>query len=181
VSPDDPDEAYFLAVSYSRTKDGGATTETAGFFGDGDLESPGWDHHDMWIDPTSACRMAAGFSDKAAAIVANAEELDGSLIALEETIIQLKVTGTGQDRFRWPTMVSGRLAYLAGEFAVAVADFPPTDQHREVHQILKARLAEHHRELDRLLENELPAFNRTLEENDLPRVVTGGPVVTSGS
>ena len=61
--------------------------------------------------------------------------------------------------------------YLAG--AVAVADFRPIDQHREVHQLLKEKLQQYHRELDELLENELPAFNQTLEENNLPRIVAG--------
>ena len=65
----------------------------------------------------------------------------------------------------------GRIAYLAG--AVAVADFPPTDQHREVHDVLRGRLASAKEELQRLLDNDLPAFNRRLEENGLPRVVAG--------
>ena len=103
--------------------------------------------------------------------MSSAQELDGTFVALEEKLVQLRITGTGQDRVRWPMRVAGRVAYLAS--AVAVADFPPTDQHREVHEVLKTRYAEYQRELDRLLENELPAFNRTLEENGLPRVVTG--------
>ncbi len=115
--------------------------------------------------------IAEDLGNDAAAIVSSAQELDGTFIALEEKLVQLRITGTGQDRVRWPMRVAGRVAYLAS--AVAVADFPPTDQHREVHEVLKTRYAEYQRELDRLLENELPAFNRTLEENGLPRVVTG--------
>jgi len=105
------------------------------------------------------------------AIVANADELNGTLIAVEERLLQLKTTGTGQDGVRWPTMLSGRFTYLAS--AVAVADFPPTDQHREVHQVLRTRLSAFEAEFERLMENELPAFNRTLEDNGLPRIVTG--------
>ncbi len=116
--------------------------------------------------------VAEDLGNDAAAIVSSAQELDGTLVVLEEKLVQLRLTGTGQDRVRWPMRVAGRVAYLAS--AVAVADFPPTDQHREVHQVLSGRYAEYQRELDRLLENELPAFNRTLEENGLPRVVTGG-------
>ncbi|TDI45255.1 MAG: sialidase [Acidobacteria bacterium] len=116
--------------------------------------------------------VAEDLGNDAAAIVSSAQELDGTFVALEEKLVQLRITGTGQDRVRWPMRVAGRVAYLAS--AVAVADFPPTDQHREVHEVLKTRYAEYQRELDRLLENELPAFNRTLEENGLPRVVTGG-------
>ena len=53
AQPDNPDEAHFLAGSYSRTLDGGVTT-VDGF------EAPGGDHHDMWIDPTNGNRMIVG-------------------------------------------------------------------------------------------------------------------------
>ena len=62
VAPDDPDEAYFVAAGLAYTKDGGATSESANFFGGGGggMAAPGWDHHDMWIDPTNADRMIVG-------------------------------------------------------------------------------------------------------------------------
>ena len=53
VSPDDPDEVYFLAAAYSITKDGGHTSEVVS-----DAGRPNWDHHDMWIDPSNSDRMA---------------------------------------------------------------------------------------------------------------------------
>ena len=53
VSPDDPDEVYFLAAAYSITKDGGHTSEVVSGAG-----RPNWDHHDMWIDPSNSDRMA---------------------------------------------------------------------------------------------------------------------------
>jgi hypothetical protein len=107
----------------------------------------------------------------AAAVASDAEELDGTLVALEEKLYELKVTDRGQDRVRFPTMLAGRIAYLAN--AVSVSDFRPTDQHREVHQALKERLGSYQQELDKLLKDELPAFNRTLRERDLPTVLTG--------
>jgi hypothetical protein len=55
VAPDHPDEAYFLASSFSKTQDGGKTTIDVPFTG-----WPGWDHHDMWIDPTNGNRMVVG-------------------------------------------------------------------------------------------------------------------------
>ncbi|HZD17783.1 MAG TPA: sialidase, partial [Actinomycetota bacterium] len=52
VSPDDADEAYFLSAAYSVTRNGGETSEvTEG------REEPGFDHHDMWIDPIDGDRM----------------------------------------------------------------------------------------------------------------------------
>ncbi|MGH9334361.1 MAG: WD40/YVTN/BNR-like repeat-containing protein, partial [Vicinamibacteria bacterium] len=56
VATDDADEAYFLAAGYSRSLDGGKTAENAG--DETSFTSPGWDHHDMWIDPTDSDRMA---------------------------------------------------------------------------------------------------------------------------
>ncbi len=52
VAPDDPDEVYFLADTYAITKDGGRTHDVMR----GQRE-PGWDHHDMWIDPTDPDRQ----------------------------------------------------------------------------------------------------------------------------
>lgn len=52
VSPDDPDEAYFLTASFAKTIDGGATINVLQR-----SEAPGGDHHDMWIDPTNGNRM----------------------------------------------------------------------------------------------------------------------------
>jgi hypothetical protein len=107
--------------------------------------------------------LASKVGGNAEAIVASAEELSGTFLAVEEKICQVKLTGTGQDRVRWPTKIAGRIAYLAG--GVAVEDFRPTDQHREVHEVLKGRLASAKQELQQLKDNDLPAFNRTLEEN----------------
>ena len=61
-------------------------------------------------------------------------------------------------------------AHVAG--AVEVADFPPTDQAREVHQVLKERLARYRDELDELLRTDVPAFNGILRERQLAPVIT---------
>jgi photosystem II stability/assembly factor-like uncharacterized protein len=53
VSTDNDNETYYLNASFSKSIDGGATlVEQSG------LQAPGGDHHDMWIDPTNANRMA---------------------------------------------------------------------------------------------------------------------------
>jgi len=54
VSPDDEDEAYFLAAAYSVTRDGGFTAGRHG------RQWAGFDHHDIWIDPTDGDRMIVG-------------------------------------------------------------------------------------------------------------------------
>jgi photosystem II stability/assembly factor-like uncharacterized protein len=103
-------------------------------------------------------------------VVAAADALDEKLIGVEENLIQMKLTGTGQDGVRWPAMLVGRIRYLAG--AVGVADFPPTDQVREVHSLLKERLRFNQQAFDGLLETDVAAFNAMLGERDLGRLFT---------
>ena len=52
VSPDNPDEAYFLTIFLSTTKDGGETLDSRP-----PDASPGFDNHDIWIDPTNGDRI----------------------------------------------------------------------------------------------------------------------------
>ena len=104
------------------------------------------------------------------ATVAAVDSLDSMLIAVEEHLFQVKQTGTGQDAVRWPARIVGRLGYLAG--AVAVADFPPTDQQREVHQLLQQRLQQSQDAFAAILQTDLPAFNRFLQARNLTSVIT---------
>ena len=53
VSTDNENETYYLNSTFSKSIDGGATL--VGLSGQ---QAPGGDHHDMWIDPTNANRMA---------------------------------------------------------------------------------------------------------------------------
>ena len=103
-------------------------------------------------------------------VVTAATELDEKLIGLEENLIQMKLTGTGQDGVRWPQMLVGKIAYLAG--TVGVGDFPPTDQAREVHALLKGQLGSQRAAFDELLGTDVAAFNAMLGERDLGKVVT---------
>ncbi len=52
-SPADADDVYFLAPGHFRSLDGGETHERT-------EPSPGYDHHDMWIDPLDPDRMIVG-------------------------------------------------------------------------------------------------------------------------
>ena len=55
VAPDNEHEVYFLTSAYSVSLDGGRTLEPRT-----GQSLPGWDHHDMWIDPGNANRMVVG-------------------------------------------------------------------------------------------------------------------------
>ena len=55
AAPDNEHEVYFLTSAFSVSLDGGRTLEPRT-----GQSLPGWDHHDMWIDPTNANRMIVG-------------------------------------------------------------------------------------------------------------------------
>jgi photosystem II stability/assembly factor-like uncharacterized protein len=59
VSPDDRDEIYFASSSFSWSLNGGETHTTTNFLRD--KSSPGWDFHDIWIDPTNGDRIVIAF------------------------------------------------------------------------------------------------------------------------
>ena len=99
-----------------------------------------------------------------------AEQLDQSLIELEESLIQLRSTGTGQDYVRWPAKLVSRLEYLAG--TVGVSDFPPTDPSREVHDVLKERLSDVAARLDALWAGELAQFNVLLQQAGQANIIS---------
>jgi len=101
-------------------------------------------------------------------LVSAVDSLDQKLIAVEGQLIQMK-NSQGGDGIRWPALVIDRLGYLIGN--VATADFPPTDQQRAVHQVLRDQLMKAQREFDTLLERDLPVFNQTLQEGGAGQIV----------
>ncbi len=100
-------------------------------------------------------------------VLAAGEALDASLIEVEGELVQLK--NTGPDGVRWPSMIGGRLSYL--QRTVGTADFPPTDQHAEVAQILSDQIDEVAVRLQAVLADELAEFNQMLQAR-VGRVIT---------
>ena len=86
---------------------------------------------------------------------------------VESELVQLK--NTGPDGVRWPSMISGRLSYL--QRTVGTADFPPTDQHAEVVQLLSDQIDVVEIRLQEVLTDELAAFNELLSRR-VGRVIT---------
>jgi len=107
--------------------------------------------------------------DGIAALREDASGIDDKLIEVEKQVYQVLLSGTGQDRVRWPAKVYGRLTYLAG--GAATADFRPTDQDAEVHAILVERLERALADLEAILSDDLPALNERLRAANLPNVI----------
>ncbi len=105
-------------------------------------------------------------------LIEQAGALEERLIEVEEELIQLRSTGTGQDGVRYPAKIAGKLRHLAG--GVETADFRPTDQHQEVQTLLRNALMDARGELAAVLENDLAAFNRLLADRGLNPLISDG-------
>ncbi len=108
----------------------------------------------------------------ATSVVEAGEALNAKLVEVEEILIQLRTTGTGQDGVRYPAKVIGKLRHLAG--GVASADFRPTDQQREVQVVLRDLLRGAQSDLEAILGGDLAAYNEMLQQVGAGRVITDG-------
>ena len=98
-----------------------------------------------------------------------ADSLEKRLIAVEEELVQLRLTGRGQDGVRWPIKTVGQMMYLAGQ--LGSSDYAPTVQQREVRTLLAEQARATRGRLTQLLERDLAAFNARLRERNLPSVL----------
>jgi photosystem II stability/assembly factor-like uncharacterized protein len=103
-------------------------------------------------------------------VIEEGKKLDKKLMDVEENLIQLKLTGGGQDILRWPMKLYGKISMLAG--SVASVDHPPTDQALEVNEMCKQKIATYQGQFKELLDKDIPAFDKLLKEKDLGGIVT---------
>ncbi|MGH7696095.1 MAG: hypothetical protein ACRENH_14000, partial [Gemmatimonadaceae bacterium] len=98
-----------------------------------------------------------------------ADSLEKKFIAVEENLIQLRVTGRGQDGVRFPQKLSQQIPYLFN--GISSGDFRPTSQHVEVKTIFLEQTKQHRARLDALLRDDLEAFNRRLNQRGLQGII----------
>ena len=98
-----------------------------------------------------------------------AVDLEQKLIAIEGALVELRLTGRGQDGVRWGSKLLGKINYLAN--GLASADNQPTSQQLEVQKLLEERMAASGGQLDALMGKELAAFNDLLRRRSLPTIV----------
>ena len=98
-------------------------------------------------------------------IRAAADSLEEKVIAVEGELTQLLLTGRGQDGVRYPSMLMSKLGYLAG--GVSAGEFEPTDQQRQVYQELSARMQQLRTAFDRVMSQDVAAFNALLRTRSL--------------
>ncbi|MBI3586549.1 MAG: glycosyl hydrolase [Ignavibacteriales bacterium] len=97
-----------------------------------------------------------------------AKELKKKFSAVEEEIIQVKIKSS-QDALNYPIKLNNKLAALAS--GIADSDSKPTKQSYEVFNELSAKLSEQLAKYKQILENDFPAFNKLVKEQDVPAVI----------
>jgi hypothetical protein len=105
-----------------------------------------------------------------------ADTLNQKFIGVESRILDLRITGRGQDGVRWPVRLAGQLTYLAS--TIEASDFAPTAQQREVAAVLAKETRDVHAALRALINNDLSNFNSRLRASGLqPIEVRVPPIV----
>jgi hypothetical protein len=103
------------------------------------------------------------------------DSLDRKFIDVEQTIVDLRLTGRGQDEVRWPVKLGGQLNYLAG--GIGSSDFTPTSQQRAVNDVLVKQARETKQALETLINKDLAAFNALLRAKGLKTIDVTVPAV----
>jgi len=94
--------------------------------------------------------------------------LGGKLTGVEEEIIQTKIKSS-QDALNYPIKLNNKLAALTG--VVGDGDGKPTKQSYEVFESLSALLDVQLARYRDIIEKDLPAFNQTVKEQEVPAVI----------
>ena len=98
------------------------------------------------------------------------DKLENQFLEIEKQLIQLKITGTGQDGVRYQKMLVEKLRYLAAN--VQISDFKPADSYVEVYEILKGRLNSIAQKFEKLKTEDLSNTLDTLRNNKVEMIVT---------
>jgi len=104
-----------------------------------------------------------------ATVKSSVDGFDKKLVEIEDSLIQRKLTGQGQDAVRWPPKLLTKMNYLAG--GLASGDFAPTKQQREVQAMFKQQLADLKQRMDEVLKQDLPSLNKSLADNNVKTII----------
>jgi photosystem II stability/assembly factor-like uncharacterized protein len=121
-------------------------------------------------DQVKAAGERAKGTEAEKAVAEAADALSKKLTEVEEALYQTK-NRSSQDPLNFPIRLDNKLADLAS--TVASADAAPTAQSRAVYAELKARIDAELARLDRLMAEDVPAFNRLVRDKEIPAVQIG--------
>jgi hypothetical protein len=115
-----------------------------------------------------------GADDASKPVRKAADDLGEKLAGIEATLLQLRLTGRGQDDCRWSPMLLQKIFYLFNQLD-ADADFPPTTQQTAVQAELKQRGDKAAQDFQQLVASDLAAFNAMLREHNISNIYLKTP------
>ncbi len=122
---------------------------------------------------TAGVRTAGADAHDLKAAVRSAAD---SAVAVEGRLFDVHLTGAREDAFRHPNRLWSRFGALLSDVAEESADFPPTDQQKEVFGVLHGRLQDAGRAYEHLVGETLSALRSRLRAARLPYVLSAeGP------
>ncbi|MBI3405297.1 MAG: hypothetical protein HY046_07535 [Acidobacteria bacterium] len=122
----------------------------------------------------SALGKELGTGDTSKPVQKAADDLMARLEGIEGTLLQLKLTGRGQDDCRWSPMLLQKIDYLFNQLESS-ADFPPTTQQTAVQEELKQRGDKAAQEFQQLAKKDLACFNAMLRERNFGNIYLKTP------
>jgi hypothetical protein len=103
-----------------------------------------------------------------------ADDLGEKVADIERTLLQLKLTGRGQDDCRWAPMLLQKVAYLFYQLDSS-ADFSPTTQQAAVQEELKQRGDKAAQDFQQVIAKDLAVFNDMLREHKIGNIYLKTP------
>jgi photosystem II stability/assembly factor-like uncharacterized protein len=95
------------------------------------------------------------------------KELEEKILKVQGELYDINLTGAREDAFRSPMKLYGRISALASDISGFGADFRPTNQQVEVYDIFRKQIDDLQIQYERLLNQEIPEFNRYLEMRNM--------------
>ena len=117
----------------------------------------------------AAMKATVGSDSTRKDLAGAADSLDQKLRAVERKLFQTRATGRGQDVLRWPQRIAEQLEYLAGE--VSSNDYAPTESQQQVAALLRDQLSAVRAEYERVMQQDVAAFNTMLQQRKVPNVI----------
>ena len=114
-----------------------------------------------------------GSDDKTKDVRKSADDLSEKLVAIEGNLLQLKLTGRGQDDCRWSPMLLQKIVYLFFQLDSS-ADFPPTTQQSAVQEELKQRADKAASDFQQLAKD-VAAFNTLARDRNVNTIYLKTP------
>jgi hypothetical protein len=103
------------------------------------------------------------------------DSIGNKFMTTEGNLLDLRMTGRGQDEVRYPAMIGAQLNYLAG--GIGASDFAPATQQQKVAQVLAKQVRDTHTALQGLLNTDLARFNTLLRSRGLKTIDVTLPAV----